>query len=130
MTVDEYVEKFMKYRPNRLLNDSVQGQTYVVCYLSDGDKTVTELANLINVSTARMAVIINNLEKQGKVERLNDPTDKRITKVHLTSKGNETIDCVREFLKEKVEKAIKILGEEEFDRFVMDLYKLINSRGM
>lgn len=130
MTVDEYVEKFMKYRPNRLLNDSVQGQTYVVCYLSDGDKTVTELANLINVSTARMAVIINNLEKQGKVERLNDPTDKRITKVHLTSKGNETIDCVREFLKEKVEKAINILGEEEFDRFVMDLYKLINSRGM
>ena len=130
MTVDEYVEKFMKYRPNRLLNDSVQGQTYVVCYLSDGDKAVTELANLINVSTARMAVIINNLEKQGKVERLNDPTDKRITKVHLTSKGNETIDCVREFLKEKVEKAIKILGEEEFDRFVMDLYKLINSRGM
>lgn len=130
MTVDEYVEKFMKYRPNRLLNDSVQGQTYVVCYLSDGDKTVTELANLINVSTARMAVIINNLEKQGKVERLNDPTDKRITKVHLTSKGNETIDCVREFLREKVEKAIKILGEEEFDRFVMDLYKLINSRGM
>jgi DNA-binding MarR family transcriptional regulator len=130
MTVDEYVEKFMKYRPNRLLNDSVQGQTYVVCYLSDGDKTVTELANLINVSTARMAVIVNSLEKQGKVERLNDPTDKRITKVHLTSKGNETIDCVREFLKEKVEKAIKILGEEEFDRFVMDLYKLINSRGM
>ncbi len=130
MTVDEYVEKFMKYRPNRLLNDSVQGQTYVVCYLSDGDKTVTELANLINVSTARMAVIINNLEKQGKVERLNDPTDKRITKVHLTSKGNETIDCVRSFLKEKVEKAINILGEEEFDRFVMDLYKLINSRGM
>lgn len=130
MTVDEYVEKFMKYRPNRLLNDSVQGQTYVVCYLSDGDKTVTELANLINVSTARMAVIVNNLEKQGKVERLNDPTDKRITKVHLTSKGNETIDCVREFLREKVEKAINILGEEEFDRFVMDLYKLINSRGM
>jgi DNA-binding MarR family transcriptional regulator len=130
MTVDEYVEKFMKYRPNRLLNDSVQGQTYVVCYLSDGDKTVTELANLINVSTARMAVIINNLEKQGKVERLNDPTDKRITKVHLTSKGNETIDCVRDFLREKVEKAINVLGEEEFDRFVMDLYKLINSRGM
>ncbi len=130
MTVDEYVEKFMKYRPNRLLNDSVQGQTYVVCYLSDGDKTVTELANLINVSTARMAVIVNNLEKQGKVERLNDPTDKRITKVHLTSKGNESIDCVRDFLKEKVEKAINVLGEEEFDRFVMDLYKLINSRGM
>lgn len=130
MTVDEYVEKFMKYRPNRLLNDSVQGQTYVVCYLSDGDKTVTELAKLINVSTARMAVIVNHLEKQGKVERLNDPTDKRITKVHLTSKGNESIDCVREFLKEKVEKAIKILGQEEFDRFVMDLYKLINSRGM
>ncbi len=130
MTVDEYVEKFMKYRPNRLLNDSVQGQTYVVCYLSDGDKTVTELANLINVSTARMAVIVNSLEKQGKVERLKDPTDKRITKVHLTSKGNETIDCVRDFLREKVEKAINVLGEEEFDRFVMDLYKLINSRGM
>lgn len=130
MTVDEYVEEFMKYRPNRLLNDSVQGQTYVVCYLSDGDKTVTELANLINVSTARMAVIVNNLEKQGKVERLNDPNDKRITKVHLTSKGNESIDCVRDFLKEKVEKAIKLLGQEEFDRFVMDLYKLINSRGI
>ena len=130
MTVDEYVEKFMKYRPNRLLNDSVQGQTYVVGYLSDGDKTVTELADLIHVSTARMAVIINNLEKQGRVERLKDPNDKRVTIVHLTESGYQSIDCVREFLKEKVAKAIEILGQEEFDRFAADLYKLINSRGM
>jgi len=130
MTVNEYLEEFMKYRPNRLLNDSVQGQTYVIGYLSDGDKTVTELAEAINVSTARMAVIVNNLEKQGKVERLKSKKDKRVTIVHLTDKGYETIDCVRNFLKERIEKAIAILGQEEFDRFVSDLYKLINSRGI
>lgn len=129
MTKEDYVDKFIKYRPNRILNELVQGQNFVISYLFDHDMTITELSKAINVSTARMAVIINSLEKEGKVIRLKSDNDKRITICHLTEKGMQSIECIKNFLREKVDMAIKTLGEEEFERFVRDLYKLIELGG-
>ena len=129
LTVDDYVEMFSKYRPNKLLGEGVQAQFFVETYLSDKDRTVTELSNLLDVSTARMAVIINSLEKSGKVIRNKCDLDKRLTYVHLTEEGQKDIDGANSFLRSKIEIAIKALGEEEFERFAKDLMILVNLRG-
>ena len=87
MTKEDYVDKFIKYRPNRILNELVQGQSFVISYLFDHDMTITELSKAINVSTARMAVIINSLEKEGKVIRQSVAADTEV-------KEGTTIDIV------------------------------------
>lgn len=129
MTSEEYVDMLLKYRPSKLLSEGVQANLYVEMYLSDKDRTVTELSNLLNVSTARMAVLINSLEKDGKVVRVKSNEDKRITIVHLTEKGLNDISCAKNFLIKKVDVSIKALGAQEFDRFIKDLMVLVNLGG-
>jgi DNA-binding MarR family transcriptional regulator len=129
MNIDFYVEEFFKYKPNKIFDEGTQGQRLVIRLLEDGDKTITELSNMLDVSTARMAVIVNTLEKDMKVQRIKGMNDKRITYVHLTEKGYDEIIFLKNHIKERIKEAINILGEEEFNRFVDDLYKLVRNRG-
>ena len=129
MNIDFYVDEFLKYKPNKIFDEGTQGQRLVIRLLEDGDKTITELSNMLDVSTARMAVIVNTLEKDMKVQRIKGMNDKRITYVHLTEKGYYEIIFLKNHIKERIKEAINILGEEEFNRFVADLYKLVRSRG-
>lgn len=129
MNIDFYVDEFLKYKPNKIFDEGTQGQRLVIRLLEDGDKTITELSNMLDVSTARMAVIVNTLEKDMKVQRIKGKNDKRITYVHLTEKGYYEIIFLKNHIKERIKEAINILGEEEFNRFVADLYKLVRNRG-
>lgn len=129
MNINFYVDEFLKYKPNKIFDEGTQGQRLVIRLLEDGDKTITELSNMLDVSTARMAVIVNTLEKDMKVQRIKGMNDKRITYVHLTEKGYYEIIFLKNHIKERIKEAINILGEEEFNRFVADLYKLVRNRG-
>ncbi len=124
MTVEEYVEKIIRIKPNEILSEKIQGQLFALCHLMESDKTSKYLSETLNVSTARIAVILNSLEKQGKVERYKKEEDKRLTYVHLTDRGYKDILDAKEYIRRKVECAIKVLGEEEFDRFMKDIFKL------
>ncbi len=129
MEIDFWVEEFLKYKPNKIFDEGTQGQNFVIRLLADGDKTITELSEMLNVSTARMAVIVNKLEKDMKVQRIKGKNDKRVTYVHLTEKGYQDIVWLKNNIKERIEESINILGEEEFKRFANDLYKLVRNRG-
>ena len=56
--------------------------------------TVGEIKDTILSSSGTIPVIINNLEKQGMVQRSKDPEDHRRSLVTLTDKGRELIEQV------------------------------------
>lgn len=124
MKASEYVEKIIKIKPNGILSETLQGQLFALCHLMDEDRTSKYLSEALNVSSARMAVILNSLEKQGKVKRYKTKEDKRLTFIHLTDKGYEDIKEAKKYIENKVLYAIEVLGEEEFSRFMKDIYKL------
>lgn len=124
MKASEYVEKIIEIKPNGILSETLQGQLFALCHLMDEDRTSKYLSEALNVSTARMAVILNSLEKQGKVKRYKTKEDKRLTYIHLTDKGYEDIMEAKKYIENKVLYAIEVLGEEEFSRFMKDIYKL------
>ncbi len=124
MKASKYVEKIIEIKPNGILSETLQGQLFALCHLMNEDRTSKYLSEALNVSTARMAVILNSLEKQGKVKRYKTKEDKRLTYIHLTDKGYQDILEAKKYITSKVEYAIEVLGEEEFSRFMKDIYKL------
>lgn len=48
-----------------------------------------ELADVLRISGATMSGLIDRLAKRGLVERMQDPTDRRVVRVRLTSEGEQ-----------------------------------------
>ncbi|MGN1381423.1 MAG: MarR family winged helix-turn-helix transcriptional regulator [Eubacterium sp.] len=59
-----------------------------------GDLTVGQVKEAILSSTGTIPVIINNLEKQNFVRRVQDPADRRRSIVQLTASGRSLIEKV------------------------------------
>jgi DNA-binding MarR family transcriptional regulator len=49
---------------------------------------ITDLARHANVTVQAMSEVVDYLEKQGYVERVPDPTDRRAKRVRLTARGD------------------------------------------
>lgn len=129
MTEEEIHKIILKFRPKKMLPENVEGMRFVCNYLCEKGKTnVKELCDVLSVSSARMAVIINKLEEKKYVRRIKGVKDKRVTYVELTLEGINAIQDVKvqtikifNMIKEK-------LGEDEFERFMHDLDKISEIR--
>lgn len=127
MTDEKILEILLRFRPKKMLPDNVQGMRFVCGYLgTNGITNVKELGDALEVSSARMAVILNKLEEKELVKRIKSKDDKRITYVKLTEKGYESINEVRKQMIKRFMIIKDVLGEEEFERFMIDLEKISN----
>jgi DNA-binding MarR family transcriptional regulator len=54
---------------------------------SSGPRRITDLAVVEGVTQPSMTTLVNGLQRSGLVERLGDPTDKRVALVALTNEG-------------------------------------------
>jgi MarR family transcriptional regulator, transcriptional regulator for hemolysin len=62
----------------------------VLAHLGDaGSLTQTELARRIGTGRAHIGVQVDSLQTKGAVERTGDPSDRRVWKVALTSRGRD-----------------------------------------
>jgi len=78
-----------------------------------GDMPIGKLGEKILVTGGNMTVILDNLEKQGYIERIKSPTDRRSLFIKLTEKGKNLIDQVFPGHKLFVAEIISVLTEEE-----------------
>src|SRR5690606_17548024 len=68
--------------------------------------------------------LIDNLVKEGYVERRNDPDDRRLNLIFLTNKGKNIEPSVLELVNETIEIATKGLTEEEI-LFIRDCFQTV-----
>jgi DNA-binding MarR family transcriptional regulator len=68
--------------------------------LFEGHKYLTgiEIAGMLEVAKSRAAVIIENLEKKGLVQRYPDPNDARVKLINLTPKGQRKVREIEDFM--------------------------------
>jgi DNA-binding MarR family transcriptional regulator len=68
--------------------------------LFEGHKYLTgiEIAGMLEVAKSRAAVIIENLEKKGLVQRSPDPNDARVKLINLTPKGQRKVREIEDFM--------------------------------
>ncbi|MFA6216646.1 MAG: MarR family transcriptional regulator [Candidatus Omnitrophota bacterium] len=110
------MREFAKRQANELYKGKITLPQFLILDIihKEGESKMTDLAHLMDVSTAAMTGIVNRLVKGGYVVRKYDAQDRRIIKVILSSKGNELVKKTSE---QRRQMAIKIFGKiSESDR--------------
>ncbi|MEG1503352.1 MAG: MarR family transcriptional regulator [Enterococcus sp.] len=76
------------------------------------------LADTSNLSTARIAAVLNNLEKRGLVIRTMDPDDRRRINVSLTEAGKKAAKSEKQEMRAKIIQVFELMGEEDTKKYL------------
>ena len=87
---------------------------------------MTDLARILNVTTAAMTGIIARLVRNGYVVRASDPNDRRIVRVRLTSKGAKTAKNMLEYRKKMIAKIFGVISKNERDEYLKILEHIMD----
>lgn len=85
----------------------------------DGDMTIGELSNKMYLACSTTTDLVDRMEKNLLVERVKDPNDRRVVRIHLLDEGKRIID--------EVIKKRQVYLEEVLINFSMEEVKLLQS---
>lgn len=130
---------FKKIRSNsshsltEVLNEFNRGEIGVLSYLAfDKDKvTAGELSKQLNVTTARIASILNSLENKEYIKRKEYSLDKRKTLVLITNKGKKLANNAKREIINKIDKVVEEVGYDklkEYMRIAQEIRNVLNKQ--
>lgn len=105
---------------DEMLSNFNKGEIGVLSYLAFDENKVTSgtLSEKLNVTTPRMASILNSLENKGYIKRICDETDRRKSLVTITQKGNELAQNVKNKLLKKIILVIKEVDQKDVREYI------------
>jgi DNA-binding MarR family transcriptional regulator len=93
-------------------------------HIADRGSRVTELARLAQVSKPTVVYLVNDLERLGYVERVDDPYDGRAKLVRLTKRGVQAQSAAREIVAQIEHDWSELLGRRDFRTLHQLLHRL------
>lgn len=126
------IDKINKVNPFDFLNlidKNGQGMNSILSYLKTKKENVTagELAIQLNVSTARIAVLLKKLEKFNMIVKKISPLDARVTIVEITEIGEKHIEEETNKSISIMQKILKKVDPKEIEEFIRLATKIKNS---
>ncbi|MFC4772767.1 MarR family winged helix-turn-helix transcriptional regulator [Enterococcus hermanniensis] len=76
------------------------------------------LADISNLSTARIAAVLGNLEKRGLIIRTMDPDDRRRINVSLTETGKKLAKSEKQEMRTKIIRVFELMGEDDTKKYL------------
>lgn len=116
----DQTELLFRSGPQKQIGKHARGECFVLRCLARSAKPLlpSDLSNLAQSSTARIAVVLNTLEKKGYITRAIDPSDRRRVLVSLTPAGAEYIQGVRRQLRQRMRVLLEELGEADAKEYL------------
>ena len=129
LQVEEVLAQFDKLHPEKMfgeINRRNAGCGALIKFLDESKSSVTagEISRFMNVSTARVAVLLKKLEAKGLIVKETDPSDARVTAVRLSVKGRETAEAMRAEFYSQVGLLIDSIGIERLNDFAKTLAEI------
>jgi DNA-binding MarR family transcriptional regulator len=81
--------------------------------LREGPVSMSAIAQALYYSKQNLTYIVDQLVKEGHVERMPDPSDRRVLKIVITDRGRTFIDENKEILKNRLVEDLSRLSEED-----------------
>jgi DNA-binding MarR family transcriptional regulator len=104
------------------------GQEILLMQLAEKDgKPQKSLCESIGLDHSTVAKSVARLERDGLIERRKCPEDGRISQVHLTTKGRETINAISQVWAELERETIKDLSAEEQTLLMSAARKIVSN---
>ena len=126
--------RFRRHSPQKKVDEAMQGEAFVLLYAKmKGDSILpSEVSTEMNISSARIAAVLNSLENKGLVTRSIDPDDRRRVLVALTQDGKALGEQYYHMVLSLTARMLAILGEQDAVELVRIMGKLADgvSEGM
>ena len=126
--------RFKETQPNDFfnkVNDAEAGMRFVLLYISENkDVYANTIANVMGVSRARIAVLLNKLDNKGYIKKEPSVSDKRIEVISLTDSGLNYINQIRENVVSTVIRVVNEIGIADINSFLdtaAKIKKLLNN---
>ena len=103
-----FFEEMRQYKEFRPRQDDVSA-------LMRGEMAVLRL---LEMTTSRVAAVLNSLEKKGLIERCADAADRRRVLVALTERGGALCARKKEAARKRLAAVFERLGQEDTDQFI------------
>lgn len=102
------------------VEQSDKGIACVLCYLSEhsGKVYANSIADDMNISRARISIIVEKLVKRGFVNKTNSSLDARIQELSITQKGRKLLREIDDNVSQRIIAIVDSIGEEEFLHFI------------
>ncbi len=122
-------ENLHKHQKNRKGFEDVgnrnKGAVAVILYLLEkGEAKSVDVSKALNISSARMAVLLKKLESKNMVVKTNSKIDARAIIIKLTDKGSNTAQSIKNEMYNAVEKVIDEVGLEELKKIIDGINKV------
>lgn len=136
MTRDDKIEQLMgaflnlKRSMTRRLVDSdacaaTPVQTEILILISKGEARISDIANVIQASNSAVTQQVNQLVEGGFVNKTESVLDKREQLLKLTVAGKHVIEIKLQLMRERVERLVENLTDEELDQFIFLSNKIV-----
>lgn len=130
--IDTLLKKMVEAKPFELFNqidETNKGMGFILGFLykTKGDVYSIDIANALDVSTARIAVLLKKLEASELIIKSKCLCDARKIKVSLTDKGILKTEEAIEFLYSYFDKILSVVTIDEFNEFIRISEKIQNA---
>ncbi len=114
-------------KAERQLSKMMIGENFTLNYLAANDNRAypKDLSKNMMVSTARIATILKQLEKDGLITRTPDAQDNRQVIVRLTDEGARLIEKDRAAVLDGLVQMLEYLGPEDAEAYIRIRRKLL-----
>lgn len=120
--------RMKKVNHQQIIDESLRGEIFTLLFLRDRKNNVLpgEISEIMQISSARVASILNNLENKGFIERQIDKADRRRILVSLTSLGEESANAHYQEVINQICKMFEILGEKDAKEFIRIMNRILD----
>ena len=122
----EKMRLISKMKFHSTIFECLRGEILILYYISanNGEALPGTISKEVNVSSARVAVALNNLENKNLITREIDHDDRRRILVKITDNGREFINNCFNFAIKQTAVILSTLGEHDAKEFVRIIGKL------
>ena len=119
-----------RHMPPEPVSGTIRGEMAVLRLLSceESGKSAGAIADMLHMTTSRIAAVLNSLEKKDMIKRNANPADKRRVLVELTEKGRSTCMKRRSEAKAHLTQLLMRVSQEDAQAFVRISRQLVSGK--
>lgn len=122
-------ELFEKNKTKKVFQEIERGEKGIFAvhkyiYIYGGNVTSKEISTAMNVSSARMTILLQKLENKGIIIKSSSTEDARAIKINLTEKGIKKYKEIRKEQKKIIGELIDEFGIEQLEELLTKIDKI------
>ena len=127
MMIFASMQELLRTAESRQIADMSKGELFALSFINKRGTMVlpSEISTAMNVSTARIAVLLSQLEGRGLIVRTADTADRRRVNVSITLAGVQRLEERREEIFNRMLHLVKQLGEEDAQDYLRITRRII-----